>query len=147
MKYFSRKVTYKGIQFDSKYEMERFIYLEDLESKGIIQNLQRQVEFEIIPPLVFTVPKQLKTKVKWVQHTEEKAAKYTCDFMYEQDGKIVVEEFKSEYTAKLADYVLRRKLIKKLLADKNAILGEDKYNFVEVKFNGKKSTEHNSSLH
>lgn len=42
----------------------------------------------------------------------EKNAVYTADFVYDDaDGKLVVEDTKSEYTRKEKDYVLRRKLM------------------------------------
>lgn len=42
----------------------------------------------------------------------EKNAVYTADFVYtDADGKLVVEDTKSEYTRKEKDYVLRRKLM------------------------------------
>lgn len=42
----------------------------------------------------------------------EKNAVYTADFVYyDADGKLVVEDTKSEYTRREKDYVLRRKLM------------------------------------
>lgn len=41
----------------------------------------------------------------------EQNAVYTADFVYMKDGKLVVEDVKSEITRKEADYVLRRKLM------------------------------------
>lgn len=131
-KFFQKKVTVDGIRFDSKTEAEEYKKLRELEKSGKIRNLQRQVSFEIIPPLRKLVKRQLKTKVKWVEVTEEHAAKYTCDFQYEKDGQIVVLEVKSRMTAKLADYVLRRKLMKRILHDRNELLGEERYVFKEI---------------
>ena len=41
----------------------------------------------------------------------EQNAVYTADFVYIEDGVKVVEDCKSEYTRKEADYILRRKLM------------------------------------
>lgn len=55
---------------------------------------------------------ETRTVMKTKQKVIEKAAVYTADFTYYDDqGKLVVEDVKSAYTAKLPDYVLRRKLM------------------------------------
>lgn len=48
-KYNAHKAVYDGIKFDSEFEMKCWIYLEELVKEGKINNLQRQVHFEIIP--------------------------------------------------------------------------------------------------
>ena len=108
MKFFNKKVTIGGIKFDSKKEGERWLVLLDMQKKGVISDLQR----EIIPKLTYMKVVQLKTKTKEVERTDELPAHYTCDFCYKRDGKIIVEEVKSKATAMVRDYPLRRKLIK-----------------------------------
>ena len=49
MKYHNTKVTFGGITFDSKLEADRWAELTMLERLGAIQNLQRQVEYELRP--------------------------------------------------------------------------------------------------
>ena len=66
MKYFSKKIKNEYGVFDSKAEYERFLYLKHQEDIGVITDLKRQVEFEIIPKLVKKVEVQLKTKTKIV---------------------------------------------------------------------------------
>ena len=112
MKFFNKKVTIGGIKFDSKKEGERWLVLLDMQKKGVISDLQRQVEWEIIPKLTYMKTVQLKTKTKQVERVDELPAHYTCDFVYRREGKIVVEEVKSKATAKVRDYPLRKKLIK-----------------------------------
>jgi hypothetical protein len=41
----------------------------------------------------------------------EQNAVYTADFVYYENGQLVVEDVKSDITRKEADYVLRRKLM------------------------------------
>ena len=48
-KYNAKKVKYNGLIFDSKFELECWIYLEQLASEGKIKDLNRQIKFEIIP--------------------------------------------------------------------------------------------------
>ena len=49
MKYHNKKTTYKGMTFDSKKELNRYIELTQLEKRGKISDLQRQVKFVLIP--------------------------------------------------------------------------------------------------
>lgn len=132
-KYGARKVTYLGLVFDSTYERDRYIYLCDLQKKGKISNLKRQVRFVLITPTKKVVPKQLKTKVKYVERTIEIQAVYHNDFVYIENGKYISEEFKSKATCKLPDYILRRKLMVKKIYDHNA-KGRSQWVFREVVF-------------
>lgn len=118
-KYGASKVTYKGIVFDSKYEMQRYLYLSDLQQKGEISGLRRQQRFLLIPKTEKLVPIQLKTKVKYVSRVVEMEANYHCDFLYIENGKYIAEEFKSQMTSKLPEYILRRKLMVKKIYEHN----------------------------
>ena len=110
-KYGSSKVEFQGIVFDSKYERDRYIYLLDQQKQGKISALRRQTPFLLIPKATKLFPKQLKTKVKYVERVVELQSLYHNDFSYIEDGKYICEEFKSSMTSKLADYILRRKLM------------------------------------
>lgn len=110
-KYGSSKVEFQGIVFDSKYERDRYIYLLDLQKQGKISALRRQTPFLLIPKATKLIPKQLKTKVKYVERVVELQSLYHNDFSYEENGVYICEEFKSAMTSKLADYILRRKLM------------------------------------
>ena len=130
-KYWQHKVQYKGKWFDSTHERDRYIYLQHLEKQGKISNLRTQVSFELITQTTKTVPIQLKTKIRYDEKVVEQNAEYTCDFVYIENGKYICEEFKSEQTAKLADYVLRRKLMIKKMYAHNA-KGKGQWIFREV---------------
>lgn len=95
-KYGSRKVTVDGVTYDSTKEYRRFKELSLLERAGAIRNLQRQVEFELIPS------QRINGKVA------ERPCKYVADFVYQQDGKRVVEDTKGFRTK---DYIIKRKLM------------------------------------
>lgn len=110
-KYGSSKVEFQGIVFDSKYERDRYLYLLDQQKQGKISGLRRQTPFLLIPKATKLFPKQLKTKVKYVERVVEMQSLYHNDFTYIEDGKYICEEFKSAMTSKLADYILRRKLM------------------------------------
>lgn len=93
--------------------------------------------YEIIPKLTKTVYIQLKTKVKAVERVVEHNAEYTCDFQYsvntDKGEQIYIVEFKSSYSAKARDYTLRRKLIRRRIAEWNEREGWDKWVFLEYK--------------
>ncbi len=91
-KYGAKKCEYQGLTFDSRAEMRRYrdVLLPRFLA-GEIQNLRRQVEYELIP-----------------KQKGERRAVYTADFVYTEDGREVVEDVKG---MKTRDYILRRKLL------------------------------------
>lgn len=94
-KYGSVKVkTSEGV-FDSKKEYNRYRQLQQMQKEGKISDLQKQVAYELIP-----------------KQNGERAVKYIADFVYLEDGKVVVEDTKSEITRKNPTYVIKRKLMK-----------------------------------
>lgn len=104
-KFNARKVEYDGFTFDSQAEYRRYCELKILEAAGEIAFLVVHPEYELLPK--FTDNEGVK----------ERAVTYTPDFSYREmrtDGSsiAVVEEVKSEETAKKQDYVIRRKLFK-----------------------------------
>ena len=131
-KYFARKAWYKDIKFDSDHERSRYLLLLDKQKKGEISDLKLQKEFVLLPATTKLVPVQLKTKVRYDKKVVEQDARYTCDFLYKENGCIVMEEFKSEQTAKLPDYILRRKLMIKKIYKHNERNGRTKWIFREV---------------
>jgi len=138
-KYGSSKVEFQGIIFDSKYEVQRYIYLLQLQKEGKISGLRRQTPFLLIPKATKLVPKQLKTKVKYVERVVEIQSLYHNDFTYIEDGKYVCEEFKSAMTSKLADYILRRKLMVQKIYNHNK-KGHGQWIFREVVYFNKRKT-------
>lgn len=114
MALFKRKVIFEGIEFDSKDEKNRYIELCDLQEKGLISCLHRQVPFLLIPKQSKSVVKHLKTKDKLIEKFLEHPAYYTCDFLYIENGVYVCEDTKSYFTRTQADdYPIRRKLMVK----------------------------------
>lgn len=83
-KYHAKKVlSMDGIEFDSKLEAKRWDYLRDMEKQGRIRNLQRQVEFDIIPRQPKLAIRQLKRKLKVEEKLGEYPVTYIADFVYE----------------------------------------------------------------
>ena len=92
-KYNAKKTAYKDpnsgeeIIFDSKKEMERYL---DLSSNEHVTNLQRQVEYELIP-----------------KNNLYRAVKYIADFVYTSGGTTIVEDVKGMV---LPEFRLKSKL-------------------------------------
>lgn len=98
-KYHNRKTEVDGIVFDSAKEASYYLDLKFLQKVGRIKNLQRQVKYELIP--------SQKGEIR-----NERPVTYIADFVYEEDGKTIVDDVKSEITRKDHAYIIKRKLMK-----------------------------------
>ena len=97
-KYGARKITVDGATFDSRKEYMRFYELSLLQRAGQIENLKRQVKFELIP----------SQKDPETGKVIERPVTYIADFVYQEGGKTVVEDTKGMRTK---DYILKRKMM------------------------------------
>ena len=95
-KYKSQKVTYNNLQFDSKFECTYYAYLQELEKKGEITNLQRQIKYELLP-------RQTNSKGKFLYHP----IYYVSDFEYDVQGVHKTVDTKGMPTP---DFRLKQKL-------------------------------------
>ena len=111
-KYNAKKVNICGIEFDSKKEGMRWLLLKDMERTGEITDLQRQVPFELLPAIYRDEVVHLKTKDKVERRLVQRAVHYVADFVYNKDGKQVVEDTKG---LRLPDYILKKKMMLALL--------------------------------
>jgi hypothetical protein len=112
-KYYNQKTyTSDGIKHDSQKEAQRWCELKLLERAGHISNLRRQVEFELLPNQYETIErygkngKRLKDQVKLIEHK----VSYIADFVYDENGKTVVEDVKSVAT-QTEKFIIKRKLM------------------------------------
>ncbi|MGN0929859.1 MAG: DUF1064 domain-containing protein [Alphaproteobacteria bacterium] len=110
-KYKNKKVCFGGDTFDSKRELNRYLVLKDAEQRGVITDLQRQVTFELIPPITQDYIKHLKTKDKVVTKVIQRAINYTSDFTYYKNGEYVVEDCKISPKLKPKEYALKYKMM------------------------------------
>lgn len=110
-KYYSKKVTLSGVTYDSKKEAYRHYELVMLERAGKITDLQRQVEFELIPAQREPDTIGVRGGVKKGK-TIELAVKYVADFCYKENGKLVVEDVKGyKKGTAYAVFAIKRKLM------------------------------------
>ena len=96
-KYGNQKTVIDGLMFDSKKEANRWCELKLMERAGVISNLVRQMPITLLPA-------QRNDKGKVI----ERPVKYVADFMYEEDGKQVIEDTKGVRTK---EYIIKRKLM------------------------------------
>jgi len=97
-KYKNIKVKINGITFDSKKEYQRWCSLSFMLKAGLITDLERQVNFELIPT---------------IKHENKILSKisYRADFTYKKDGVLIVEDSKGfetpEFKIKLRLFLLK----------------------------------------
>ncbi len=98
-KYRNKKVVVDGITFDSTKEANRYKELKLLLRAGEIKDLKLQVPYELIPT-------QRDERGKVI----ERNCVYKADFVYEENGKTIVEDTKG---FKTPEYIIKRKLMLK----------------------------------
>jgi hypothetical protein len=86
-----KTITSDGIKHDSIKEANRWCELKLLERAGMIQDLQRQVKYELIP-----------------KQDGERPVYYIADFVYTENGKRIVEDTKGMRTK---EYKLKKKMM------------------------------------
>ena len=94
-KYNAKKTEFMGFKFDSKWEAERYGQLVSMQMAGVVEDLERQVKFDIIV-------------------NDHKICKYIADFVYiltHENGKKekIVEDAKGVQTT---DFKIKKKLMK-----------------------------------
>ena len=94
----NKYLNHKSHGFDSKLEEKRYEILKLAESQGIIQRVQCQRKFELIPP-------------QKGDNRNERKVEYIADFVYYKHAQMIVEDTKSPYSRKLPAYVIKRKLM------------------------------------
>lgn len=117
----NRKVSFDGVEFASRRECLRYCELKILQRAGKISKLELQKRYELIPAQYEVVETgeiykvgskkgQPKTKKVCV----EQAVEYVADFVYEENGKTVVEDakgFRDPSSATYKVFVIKRKMM------------------------------------
>ena len=106
-KYHAKKTVVDGMVFDSKKEAREYGILKALERAGEISDLQRQVEFLLIPEQREPDTVGVRGGIRKGRLIERKVI-YVADFTYMRDGEYVVEDVKGMRTK---EYVLKRKMM------------------------------------
>lgn len=84
-KYHAKKTTVDGITFDSRREADRYLALKGMEDDGAIEDLRRQVRYELVPAFD-------------VDGRHYRPVFYVADFVYVEGGEEVVEDVKGMRT-------------------------------------------------
>ena len=117
----NQSITVDGIKFDSLKEARRYKELLLLQRAGVIQKLELQKKYVLIPAQYETVATGEYYKVgdkkgqpKTKQVCIEQSVVYIADFVYTENGKTVVEDvkgFRDPSSATYAKFVLKRKMM------------------------------------
>lgn len=112
-KYGNSKCRLGNMSFDSKREMERFLYLKQAERRGIIRDVQRQVEFVLVPDEYEDVVTHLKTKDRTDRKRVWQGIRYKADFVYYdiRKEKHIVEDVKISKDLLPKEYLLKEKMM------------------------------------
>lgn len=94
-KYHAKRTTVDGITFDSKREASRYLVLKSMEEDGTIEDLRRQVRYELVPAFD-------------VDGKHYRPVFYVADFVYRENGHEVIEDVKG---MKTDVYRLKSKLV------------------------------------
>lgn len=84
-KYHAKKTVVDDITFDSRREACRYLTLKGMEENGAIEDLRRQVSYELVPAFD-------------VDGRHYRPVYYVADFVYVEDGRTVVEDVKGMRT-------------------------------------------------
>ncbi len=84
-KYRNQRCEHEGVKFDSRRECARWIELSRQQAAGEISELERQVVFVLAEAVV-------------ISGRKKPALRYVADFVYERDGKTVIEDVKGHIT-------------------------------------------------
>lgn len=95
-KYGAQRTQAYGHTFASKGEAMRYIELRQMERAGLIQQLELQVSYELVPAVV-------------IGGKKTQPIRYVCDFRYLEGGVLVVEDFKGVRTK---EYLIKRALMR-----------------------------------
>lgn len=111
-KYKAKKTTIDGIVFDSKHEAERYMHLRYMEKIGVIRGLQCQVKYVLIgaqrEESGGLYKKGAKKGTPKPGALIERECAYIADFVYYENGKLVVEDAKG---MKTKEYIIKRKMM------------------------------------
>ena len=112
----NKKTVIDGIEFDSAKEARRYSELKLLQRAGKISGLELQKEYELIPAQYETFERYGKKgqRLKDGKRCIEKSCVYKADFVYTQDGQLVVEDtkgYRDPASAAYAKFVIKRKLM------------------------------------
>ena len=100
-KFKNKKVELDGLTFDSKKDARRYNALKLLERVGYISGLELQKSFVLAASVKFENEPRAKPAVR-----------YVADFVYIENGKMIVEDVKSSATKSLPVYRLKKHLMK-----------------------------------
>lgn len=108
-KYGARRTEMDGIVFDSAKEARRYQVLKSMQDAGEISDLWLQSIITLMEGFIY--------RGKYIQ-----PVRYTADFVYNKDGKMVIEDVKSVATAKTEAFRIRWRLLQHKYRDRDDVV-------------------------
>lgn len=103
-----------GVEYDSR---EEYLYHRILLASSDVSCIHRQVKLSIFQPIYMSVPKQLKTKIRYDRRLMISGHGYKSDFIFFENEKIIICDVKSKYTHSLREFRITAKgVIAKIVA-------------------------------
>ena len=117
----NKSIVIDGIEFQSTKEGNRYCELKLLQRAGKISDLELQKKYELIPAQYEIVETgeyykvgERKGQPKTKRVCIEQSVVYIADFVYRQNGQVVVEDvkgYRDPASATYAKFVLKRKMM------------------------------------
>lgn len=111
-KYHNIKTATDGISFDSKKEMQVYLRLKDMLTRGLISNLELQPKWVLQPKLKEIYIKHLKTKDKVCERTILLPITYAADFAFDWNGERIYLDVKASKSMLPKEYALKKKMLR-----------------------------------
>lgn len=110
-KFNAKKVLFNGQEFDSRKEVRRYRLLLERQQNGEISDLQTQVKYILIPTQREPDTVGARGGIKKGKVIEKECA-YFADFVYKENGQVVVEDTKGYKKGQAyAVFSIKRKLM------------------------------------
>ena len=110
-KYHNHKIVCGDKTFASKKEWHRWLVLQQMESEGLIQDLQMQVKYVLVPAQREKETVTPRGRMK-PGRVIERELSYIADFVYQLDGETIVEDVKGYKGGAAYDlFTIKRKLM------------------------------------
>lgn len=100
------KYSVDGVEYDSRDE---YLYHYILLTSPNVSCIHRQVRINLIKPIWMFKPKQLKTKVRYDRRLMINGHSYTADFVFFENGRLIICDVKSNYTQSLREFRITAK--------------------------------------
>lgn len=105
-----------GTVYDSR---EEYLYHQILLADSNVGCIHRQVRLQVFPSIYMSVPKRLKTKIRYDRRLMIHGHGYKPDFIFREGERVIVCDVKSKYTHSLREFRITAKAVVNKIAAHN----------------------------